>query len=173
MESSDRVEAVMHFAQAIHFSAALRNSAGLTPVHARNARIKLFSFRNPVAAATCCTSRRSRRYCSTISGTARCSIWRSAFSSRRKAARDTVQTAVAYPGRYGRMGKPAQPYLRDDALVEHLGRQNNSGPILILALCASQPSWGAAATAVAPAPALSASSPGRKRVHASDGALGV
>lgn len=39
-------------------------------------------------------------------------------------ASERVMT-VAYPGRYGRMGKPAQPYLRDDALVEYLGRQNN------------------------------------------------
>ena len=32
---------------------------------------------------TCGTSRRSRRYCSAVSGSARCSIWRMARSSRR------------------------------------------------------------------------------------------
>ena len=33
----------------------LRNSPGLIPVHARNARVKLFSLVNPAAAATCFT----------------------------------------------------------------------------------------------------------------------
>ena len=33
--------------------------------------------------------------------------------------------ALVYPGRYARMGKPAQPYMRDDALVEHLGKERN------------------------------------------------
>lgn len=33
--------------------------------------------------------------------------------------------AVAYPGRCQRMGKPSQPYLRDDALVEHLGKERD------------------------------------------------
>ncbi len=46
---------------------------------------------------------------------------------RRVIARDSVsdQTlAVTYPGQYQIMGKPAQPHLRDDALVAHLGKQN-------------------------------------------------
>lgn len=32
---------------------------------------------------------------------------------------------VAYPERFKRLGKPAQPHLRDDALVEHLGKESN------------------------------------------------
>ena len=33
--------------------------------------------------------------------------------------------AVTYPERFARMGNPPQPYLRDDALVEHLAKENN------------------------------------------------
>jgi hypothetical protein len=33
--------------------------------------------------------------------------------------------AVAYPARFARMGEPARPHLRDDALVEHLAKENN------------------------------------------------
>jgi hypothetical protein len=33
--------------------------------------------------------------------------------------------AVTYPERFARMGSPPQPHLRDDALVEHLGKENN------------------------------------------------
>jgi hypothetical protein len=36
-----------------------------------------------------------------------------------------VPLAVTFPGRCKPLGKPAQPCLRDDALVEHLGRENN------------------------------------------------
>ena len=32
---------------------------------------------------------------------------------------------ITYPERFMRMGKGAQPHLRDDALVEHLGKENN------------------------------------------------
>ena len=34
--------------------------------------------------------------------------------------------AATYPGHLKVMGSPAQPHLRDDALVTHLGKQNNS-----------------------------------------------
>jgi hypothetical protein len=33
---------------------------------------------------------------------------------------------VAYPQRCKRMGKPEQPHLRDDALIEHLGKESNA-----------------------------------------------
>jgi hypothetical protein len=33
--------------------------------------------------------------------------------------------AVTYPARVRRMGKPEQAFLRDDALVEHLAKENN------------------------------------------------
>jgi hypothetical protein len=39
-------------------------------------------------------------------------------------AGESLMTLV-YPGRYARMGKPPQPYMRDDALVEHLGKERN------------------------------------------------
>jgi hypothetical protein len=33
--------------------------------------------------------------------------------------------ATTYPGRVRRMGKPEQAFLRDDAVVEHLAKENN------------------------------------------------
>jgi hypothetical protein len=33
--------------------------------------------------------------------------------------------AITYPGRVRRMGKPEQAFVRDDALVEHLGKESN------------------------------------------------
>lgn len=35
------------------------------------------------------------------------------------------QMLRVFPGRYARMGKPAQPYLRDDALIEYLAREGS------------------------------------------------
>ncbi len=49
------------------------------------------------------------------------------LSDMRKVAGVTASEgalAVAYPGRCRRMGKPEQPHLRDDALVEHLAKEN-------------------------------------------------
>jgi hypothetical protein len=33
--------------------------------------------------------------------------------------------AITYPGRVRRMGRPEQAFVRDDALVEHLGKESN------------------------------------------------
>ena len=34
--------------------------------------------------------------------------------------------AMTYPGKLQSMGRPVEPYLRDDALVEHLGKQGDA-----------------------------------------------